>query len=236
LDQTALHISELETNIAAFSKKIENLTAEIAAARVELQRAGEDRKAESLEFQKVVAEQIALREVLAKATDRMKQFYEKKQSLLQEPIRAQPGAKVEGPPPALRSGEHRSSAGAGGVLGMLAEIEKDSQIAQHEAEKSEQDAQLFYEDFVSRSNTSVKDRSASIISQRENRAAAEKELVQAKETHAATQSSIEQLASYNAQLHTACDFVLKNFQKRQQARSDEIEALGQAKNILSGAQ
>ena len=44
------------------------------------------------------------------------------------------------------------------------------------------------------------------------------------------------LAEYKASLHKQCDFVLKNFETRQTARSEEIEALAQAKQILSGAQ
>jgi len=46
---------------------------------------------------------------------------------------------------------------------------------------------------------------------------------------------IEQLSNYNAQLHQSCDFVAKNFEIRQTARDEEIEALRQAKAILSGA-
>lgn len=46
---------------------------------------------------------------------------------------------------------------------------------------------------------------------------------------------LEQLSNYNAQLHQSCDFVMKNFDLRQTARDEEVEALKQAKAILSGA-
>ena len=36
-------------------------------------------------------------------------------------------------------------------------------------------------------------------------------------------------------LHKECDFFVKNFEVRQKALADEIEALGQAAAILSGA-
>jgi len=45
----------------------------------------------------------------------------------------------------------------------------------------------------------------------------------------------EQLSNYNAELHQSCDFVVKNFELRQTARDEEVEALRQAKAILSGA-
>ena len=50
-----------------------------------------------------------------------------------------------------------------------------------------------------------------------------------------TMVELEQLSTYNAELHQSCDYVLKNFDVRQTARSEEMEALKQAKAILSGA-
>ena len=38
-----------------------------------------------------------------------------------------------------------------------------------------------------------------------------------------------------ADLHKSCDFTIKNFDIRQSARDQEVEALRQAKAILSGA-
>jgi len=47
---------------------------------------------------------------------------------------------------------------------------------------------------------------------------------------------LEELANENADLHKACDFTLKNFDTRQQARDEEVEGLREAKAALSGAQ
>jgi len=47
---------------------------------------------------------------------------------------------------------------------------------------------------------------------------------------------LESLALTEQDLHGECDFVLKNFAIRQKARMDEMEAIGQAKAILSGEQ
>merc|ERR1719240_916181 len=43
------------------------------------------------------------------------------------------------------------------------------------------------------------------------------------------------LGEYVAQLHGNCDFLLKNFDVRKEARSGEIDAIGKAKAVLSGA-
>ncbi len=46
---------------------------------------------------------------------------------------------------------------------------------------------------------------------------------------------LEQLSNYKAALHQSHDLVMNKFEIRQTARDEEIEALKQAKAILSGA-
>jgi len=46
--------------------------------------------------------------------------------------------------------------------------------------------------------------------------------------------NLEGLNTLNGDLHKSCDFTLENFEARQAARTAEIGALGEAKNILSG--
>merc|ERR1740138_777956 len=94
--------------------------------------------------------------------------------------------------------------------------------------RAEEDSQKAYEDFVKESN-------ASIEAKMEEKAQTEAAKVQAEKDKANVLLELEQLANYNAQLHSSCDFVLKNFDLRQKARSEEVEALRQAKQILSGA-
>merc|ERR1739845_98467 len=74
-----------------------------------------------------------------------------------------------------------------------------------------------------------------IINKSEEKAKAETDLTQANEDKEAVLLELEQLSNYNAELHQSCDFVMKNFEIRQTARDEEIEALKQAKAILSGA-
>ena len=68
----------------------------------------------------------------------------------------------------------------------------------------------------------------------ESKPKAEAELVESKKSKEATMLELEQLSNYNAQLHQSCDFVMKNFELRQTARDEEVEALKQSKAILSG--
>ena len=86
-----------------------------------------------------------------------------------------------------------------------------------------------------RSNTSITAKNEDIVNKSEAKATAESDKSSAEEARDATQIELEQLSNEKADLHKACDFTMKNFDVRQEARDQEIEALGQAKSILSGA-
>merc|ERR1711966_143117 len=94
---------------------------------------------------------------------------------------------------------------------------------------------LAYEDFVKDTNGSIEAKSKDIVNKSESKAKAEADLVESKENKEAVMLELEQLANYKAELHQSCDFVVKNFEIRQTARDEEVEALRQAKAILSGA-
>jgi chromosome segregation ATPase len=224
---------DLESSIANFETELKTLSAEIQEMRVELQSATNDRKAESHAFQVAVQDQKEMQQILKKAVKRMDMFYNSKEG---EAFVQAAAKDAQAPPPSLTKDGYQKNQGAGGVIGMLQEIISDSQEAEMEFIKSEQAATAAYEEFVGNSNSGIEMRQRATITATDNKAAADKELVQTKEDISATLTELEKLAEYNAQLHKSCDFVVKNFEVRQTARSQEIEALQQAKQILSGAQ
>merc|ERR1719410_913206 len=118
---------------------------------------------------------------------------------------------------------------------MIQQIISDAKAMEAEAIRAEEDAQKAYEDFVKETNTSIETKNEDIVNKSEEKAKAEADLVQANEEKEATLLELEQLSNYNAELHESCDFIVKNFEIRQTARDEEIEALKQAKAILSGA-
>merc|ERR1719160_1817420 len=69
-------IGDLEATIKTLSEEIEKAHLDIDNLNTELQRASEDRKKENLDFQKVVADQTATAEILAKALDKLATFYD----------------------------------------------------------------------------------------------------------------------------------------------------------------
>jgi len=216
-------VEEFNTNELQTEKKEREM-------QVQLKRAGEDREKENKEFQMTVADQRATQKLLTAALHILKGFYEKKAkaALLQT---QQPA----GPPPPPGFEAYKKNAAAPGVMGMIQQIINDAKAMEAETIRSEEDAQKAYEDFVKDTNASIEEKSKDIVNKSETKAKAEADLVEAKENKEAVMLELEQLSNYKAELHSSCDFVMKNFEIRQAARDEEIEALKQAKAILSGA-
>merc|ERR1712151_133250 len=106
-DQIA-KIEDLEMQIDALTKAIDNLKSEIAEMQVQMKRAGEDREKENKEFQTTVADQRATAKLLKAALTILEDFYGKK-SLLQEPA---------GPPPPAGFESYKKNQASGGVMGI----------------------------------------------------------------------------------------------------------------------
>merc|ERR1711862_918843 len=119
--------------------------------------------------------------------------------------------------------------------GMMQQIINDAKAMEADAIHSEEDAQKAYEDFVKETNASIEAKSKEMVNKTEEKAKAEADLTESNESKDNVMLELEQLSNYNAELHQSCDFVMKNFEIRQTARDEEIDALKQAKAILSGA-
>merc|ERR1719218_437543 len=104
-------------------------------------------------------------------------------------------------------------------MSLMKQIIQDAKSMEAEAIKDEEAATKAYAEFVTGTNASIEEASKSIVAKSQEK----------------VQAELEGLAKYKDQLHVSCDFVLKNFEIRQTARDEEIEALKQAKAILSGA-
>merc|ERR1712051_919807 len=194
-------------------------------------RAGEDREKQNKEFQMTVADQRETQKLLKAALNVLQDFYGKAKasaSLVQkqEPV---------GPPPPPGFTGYKNNAARGGVISMIQQIISDAKAMESEAIRSEEDAQKAYEDFVKETNLSIEAKSKDVVNKSEAKSKAETDLVEAKKSKEGVTLELEQLSEYNAELHQSCDFVVKNFDLRQTARDEEVEALRQAKAILSGA-
>merc|ERR1719291_324647 len=200
-----------------------------------MKRASETREAENADFQTTVSDHRLMSIILTKALDRMKEVY----ALLQ---RRKPGA-----PHIQTSGTHTDpgngpaafktyseNAGGGRVVKMLEEILADTKEVIDQSMDSEQSDQSAYENFMKDSNKMIIKTTKAISDMTAAKASAKEELSMAKTDLSETMTELEGLAQTNADLHKSCDYILKNFDARQAARAAEIDALNEAKAILSG--
>merc|ERR1740117_2008165 len=225
---------DLEALIAKLTKNIKKLNEEIAAANGQIAdtetailKAGQVREGENAEFQTVVADQRATQVILNKALAKLQAFYKKAAAaaLLQR-------ASQE---PPVKFGSMKKNAGASPVIGMIQQIIEDSKALESESVAGETEAQATYEKFVKDSNAVIKSLSDSVASKTKSAATAKENVEQGNSDLDSTNGELESLAMTVADLHGECDWVLKTFAVRQQARLDEMEAIGAAKGILSGS-
>jgi len=216
-------IGSLESEVATLTDEIAADKAAIAQGQMDLQRASEDRQRENLDFQKTVADQTMTIEILMKAMERLAQFYDAQ--LIQEKKQTPPVAQME----------YKPNAGASGIMSMIEKLIFDAKDLVAASKKGEMDAQTAYEQLTADTNQSQSDLAQSVVDKTKSKAKAHKAKLGAESDLMDTVDELEGLHKYEADVHEECDYLLKNFMARQQARGEEIEGLQQAKQILDGA-
>merc|ERR1719269_564724 len=235
-DSLMTQMADLKKNIEKLTKDIDASKAAVAEMKNQMKRASETREAENADFQTTVSDHRVMSMILTKALDRMKQVY----ALLQQQKPGAPHIQTSathtdpGNGPA-KFKKMEKNAGGGRVVAMLEEVLADTRKTEDQAMASEADAQSAYENFMKDSNKSITKTTQSISDMTGARAAAKEELSMAKTDFGQTMTELEGLDQTNADLHKSCDYILKNFDTRQAARAAEMDALNEAKNILSGA-
>merc|ERR1719506_2449949 len=114
---------------------------------------------------------------------------------------------------------------------LVADIDKDNQIM----EVDEKDAQKEYEAFMADASEKRAQDSKAITDKEGAKAETETELQANKDSKKSKSIEAMETAKYIGGLHGECDWLLANFDARKAARAGEIDALGKAKAILSGA-
>mmetsp|Transcript_44411 Transcript_44411/g.117397 ORF Transcript_44411/g.117397 Transcript_44411/m.117397 type:complete len:288 (+) Transcript_44411:53-916(+) len=218
-------IAYLEVLLTNIAKEIADANAQIAETQVAVKKASQAREGGNSEFQQVVADQRATQAILDKALLRLKDFY----------VKGMGKAVLAQQEPPVKFNAYKDSAGSSPVMGMLEQIIEDSKALEAEALSGETSAQAAYETFVKDSNSLVADLGASVTSKTKASAAGKLEKTQSEADLGSTVGELESLGQYDADLHAQCDWLLKNFNLRQKARGEEIEAIQAAKGILSGA-
>merc|ERR1740123_3039530 len=137
--------------------------------------------------------------------------------------------------PPVPQKEYKPSKGANSVMEMIEKLAYDAKEIMAASKHSEASAQAAYEQDIADTNGSVQALQKEVLSKTKARGRASKGKSLTESDLAGTVKELEGLAKYSIELHASCDYVIKNFDVRQSARAQEVEALQQAKQILSGA-
>merc|ERR1719453_2675986 len=221
-------IASLESEIADLTAAIKALNEETTSAQVQMMKATTLRETENKDFQTTISDQRATQAILEKAVARLKEFYDK--VALNQEQEAAPGEALA-PPPAQKT---YKAGNGGGAIAMIMDVMKESKESEDQAIADETTAQAAYEGFTKDSNKLITANTASLANKSEAKAKADAALALAKGDLKATIEDILSLDDMAKSLHDQCDFLLKHFEERQSKRSQEIDALNQAKAIFSG--
>jgi len=235
---TESKIEGLKMVMSELAASLTTLKSEIAEMNIQIKRAGEDRELANKDFQGTVSDQRETQTLLHKAINVLKAVY-MKQAVGKNAKLLSTTANVEDdlfapPPPPAGFKDYAKSEGGGGAVALLTQILGDAKVLEAEAVKDEQKGQETYEQFVRDTNKSIAAKGKAIVNKSQDKAKAEQDMGNAKTDLQQQSAELATLGNSRKDLKIQCDFLLKNFDVRQQARDEEIEALKQAKAILSG--
>jgi chromosome segregation ATPase len=139
------------------------------------------------------------------------------------------------PPPPPMAIEAYKKQDSGGPVALIDRLKNDLKMEMQEDDMEEEQAQKDYEEVMAQSAKKRAQDSKSIVEKEQQLAEAEELLQKAEASHKAENAELMALKEYVSSLHSQCDFLLQNFDKRKEARTNEIEAIKKAKAVLAGA-
>jgi len=258
-------IADAEEGISTLTSEIKALNDAIKALDKSVAEATEQRQKENAEYTELMASNTAAVDLIGLAKNRLNKFYNPKlyvappkRELSEEdriavsmggtaPPTPAPGGiagtgitalaqtdDAPAPPPQAPSYSKKTEEN-NGVVAMMDLLIKDLKKEMQTAEAEEKDAQADYE-VMAADAAEKRAADASAVTEKEAAKAETEATLQAqKDSKASSTKELLANAEYIASLHAECDWLLQHFDARAEARSSEVEALKNAKAVLSGA-
>merc|ERR1719152_55268 len=114
---------------------------------------------------------------------------------------------------------------------LVKDLDKEMTVAETEEKDAQADYETMMKDSAEKRTLDSKNLADKEAALADLQAALEKQT----EDKAATTKELGATMQYIASLHAECDWLLQYFDVRKEARTSEIDALGKAKAVLSGA-
>lgn len=258
-------VLDSQNTIATTTEEIATLEDTIKALHKSITEAGEQRKEEQQEYLSELISDGAAKELLEFAKNRLNKFYNPKlykppapRVLTEEehgvlasggsldPTKAPGGIAGTGvtvlqtvtappPPPTSIQAYAKQGEGSNGVIAMIDLLIKDLDKSITEAEVTEKDAQKDYESFYQDSADKYAEDSKTLTDKQGVVADLKAALEDQQDSLKTANNEVAGGDLYIHALHLECDWLIKYFDMRKEARDNEIDSLGRAKAVLSGA-
>jgi len=249
MDEGKAKMEEIKEQVAVVSKGITELDQMVAEAT-------QQRRNEHAEFVQVRASNGAAEHLLKKAKQRLMTFYNKR--LAKAEALAQTKAKdetdveasadrvdsetdVEADADRVDSGGdqpegyQKKDQEAGGVVQMMnliiSDVAKEMQVFETMEEDNQGDYQATMDEAVDKRTVDTR----TITQMEGRRAEIEGKLHKWSHSFMSSTKELRETNKYLGELHQECDWLLKQYDARKQARANEKDSLSRAKAILSGA-
>merc|ERR1711935_532685 len=230
----------------------------IVALDKQVSDATEQRKAEEAEHKDLMQGNTAAKELILFAKNRLNKFYNPKLSEGDQiyensggdiPTEAPGGIANSGigfvqvsmhkdappPPPATAAAYKKKSGESNSVIAMMDLLVKDLDEEMTVSQTEEKNAQAAYEKTIAEAADKRRQDSKSLTDKEAGKADLEGALEKAGDDHKSAAKDLMGTEKYIASLHADCDWLVKYYEVRKEARADEIESLGKAKAVLNGA-
>jgi len=139
------------------------------------------------------------------------------------------------PPPETFGAYSKKSEEGGGVINMIDLLIKEIDTELTEAKTEEKLAQSEYEELMSDSAAKRAADSKSLTDKSAAKGDLEEQLTTLEDKKGSAVKELMATVGYISQLHAECDWLIKYFDVRKEARNGEIDSLVKAKAVLSGA-
>jgi len=232
-------IDDAKEGITALTGEIKALGDGIKALDKAVVEATEQRQEENSDAKTLIASNGAAKDLLAFAKNRLNKFYNPKlyvpdgASFMQ--ISEHRNIADPGPAPEAPGAFKKKSEEGGGVIAMIDLLIKDLEKEILEAETEERLAQGEYEELMSDSATKRAADTKSLTEKTGTKADLEASLSDDTLSLKDTKKELMATEEYIGSLHAECDWLLKYFDMRKEARTGEMDSLTKAKAVLSGA-
>lgn len=226
-------VEEAKEELASIEERLNAAEAGIAEQDKSVQEATEQRQEEHAEYKELMATNAAAKDLLTKAADRMSKFYDSAETpvftqLLSHTHRL---SALRAAPKTAQ--EYSKSEGGGNVISaikmIIADLDKETAVAKTEEENAQEEFEVTMEEAAAKRAADEK----MIADHKAQRADLKSELGKHAHAKGEVEEEIAGLDKYITALHHECDFILKFFETRQDARNNEIDGLIKARVVLT---